>query len=170
MLMSAQAAGEIIARTSIIYIFLLVGFRLMGKRQLGNMNVFDMVVILIIANSVQNAMIGQDSSLLGGLLSAGTLLLLNYAMTELRSASEGFAHWLGGVPTLLVDEGEVCAANLRKEHMTEEDLLMALREHGIEAIDKVCRAVLETDGTISVVPKAEPQVRPRRRVKIVRHT
>jgi uncharacterized membrane protein YcaP (DUF421 family) len=167
--MTFEAAGDIVARTSIIYIFLFLGFRLMGKRQMGQMNVFDMVVILIIANAVQNAMIGADNSLVGGLLSAFTLFALNFAVTELRASSPLVARWIGGVPTLLVDEGEVVPENLKKEHLTEEEVLMALREHGIESIDKVCRAVLETDGTISVVPKAEPQVRPRRRVRILKH-
>ncbi|MDB5099014.1 MAG: putative rane protein [Cyanobacteria bacterium RYN_339] len=167
--MTFEGAGDIIARTSIIYICLLGGFRLMGKRQMGQMNVFDMVVILIIANAVQNAMIGQDSSLAGGLLSAFTLFALNFCLTELRAQSPVVARWIGGVPTLLVDEGEICVDNLKREHLTEEEVLMALREHGIESFDKVCRAVLETDGSISVVPKAEPQIRPRRRVKIMRH-
>lgn len=167
--MTWEVASDIVARTSIIYLFLFLGFRLMGKRQMGQMNVFDMVVVLIIANAVQNAMIGPDNSLLGGLISALTLFALNFAVTELRASSPLVARWVGGVPTLLVDGGKVLAENLGREHLTEEEVLMALREHGIESLDKVWRAVLETDGTISVVPKAEPQVHPRRHVRILKH-
>lgn len=161
--------GDIIARTSIIYIFLLVAFRLAGKRQMGNMTVFDFVVVLVIANGVQNAMIGQDSSLEGGFVSAGTLFALNYVLNHLRCRSRLVARWVGGLPTTLIEDGEYRQENLLREHLTEDEVMMALREHGIDTVAQVSRAVLETDGSISVLPAPLKHVRPKRQVRVLKH-
>jgi uncharacterized membrane protein YcaP (DUF421 family) len=162
--------GDIIARTSIIYAFLLVGFRLSGKRQMGQMTVFDFVVILIVANGVQNAMIGQDTSLVGGLVSAGTLFSLNYVVNELRCRSRFVARWVGGVPTTLIESGTYLHRNMLLEHITEEEIMMALREHGIGEVSGVEKAVLETDGTISVLAVHKGSHKPPRKVRVIKHT
>jgi uncharacterized membrane protein YcaP (DUF421 family) len=162
--------GDIIARTSIIYAFLLVGFRLSGKRQMGQMTVFDFVVILIVANGVQNAMLGQDTSLVGGLVSAGTLFSLNYVVNELRCRSRFVARWVGGVPTTLIESGTYLHRNMLLEHITEEEIMMALREHGIGEVSGVEKAVLETDGTISVLAVHKGSHKPPRKVRVIKHT
>lgn len=164
-----DAFGDIIGRTAIIYLFLLVGFRLSGKRQMGQMTLFDFVVILIVANGVQNAMIGQDTSLAGGLVSATTLFAMNYVVNNLRCRSPLVARWVGGFPTTLIESGEFQRENMLREHITEEEILMALREHGIDTVTGVSKAVLETDGTISVLPRPNPTVRPRRHVRVLKH-
>jgi len=142
----------IAGRTAVVYVAILVGLRLAGKRELGQMTVFDLVVLLLLANSVQNAMVGQDNSLLGGLIAAFLLLVLNFL---LRRAME---HWprleeiLEGTPTVLVLQGKVIESSLRREGVDEELLQQALREHGVADLADVDLAVLEVDGSISVVP------------------
>jgi uncharacterized membrane protein YcaP (DUF421 family) len=143
---------EIILRTALIYIAILVGLRLAGKREIGQMNVFDLVVLLLIANAVQNAMVGPDTSLTGGLLAALVLLVLNYLVAILRLRWSGLRRLVEGTPTLLILHGEVLRANLRHEGLDDETLAAALREHGVIDPDSVEMAVLETDGSISVVP------------------
>jgi uncharacterized membrane protein YcaP (DUF421 family) len=113
------------------------------------MTVFDLVVLLLLANAVQNAMVGPDSSLLGGILAAGVLLVLNAGLhwPRLRRLAEG-------TPTLLVLRGEVILEHLRREGLDQETLEAALREHGVARLENVEMAVLEIDGSISVVPAA----------------
>ena len=159
--------AAIIARTSIIYLCLLVGFRLTGKRQMGQMTLFDFVVVILVSNAVQNGMLGPDTSLSGALVSAATLFGLNYVMNVLRARSRLVARWVGGVPTTLIDAGRFCSAAMDREHVTEDEVMMALREHGIDDVAQVNRAILELDGTISVLPMGG--ARPKRRVRVLRH-
>ena len=108
------SAIGISARTLIIYLVILAGLRLSGKREIGQMTVFDLVVLLLIANAVQNAMVGPDTSLLGGILAALVLLLVNAAVARLRLTWPGLRHLVEGTPTLLVLHGEVIFAHMRR--------------------------------------------------------
>ena len=146
------AALGIIIRTIVVYIVILVGLRLSGKREIGQMTVFDLVVLLLIANAVQNAMVGPDTSLIGGVLAAAVLLGANALVARLRLRWPRLRRWVEGTPTLLVLHGEMIPAHMRREEIDEETLLEALREHGVGEISGVEMAVLEIDGSISVVP------------------
>jgi len=147
-------AAEIALRTAVVYVALLVGLRVAGKRELGQMTVFDLVVLLVIANAVQNAMVGDDTSLTGGLIAAATLLVLNGVVLQLGMRSRWLRERLRGTPTLLVHDGKVIARHLRQEGLGEEEVMQALREHGIADAASVKSAVLEVDGTISVITDA----------------
>lgn len=150
---SPMGALIIAGKTAVIYVFLLVGLRLLGKRELGQMTVYDLVLIIVLANSVQNAMVGNDNTLLGGIVAACTLLVMNRLFTLVLLANPTIEHFTVGVPVLLVRDSHFLWGNMRKEGITSELVMAALREHGIGALDDVQMAVLEVDGTISVVPK-----------------
>ena len=155
LLASPGQIGLIVLRTVVVYVFILVGFRLTGKRDLGQLAPFDFALILLIANSVQNAMVGPDSSLVGGLVAAGVLLLVNHLLGRVASHSRLFERALQGRAKLLVYRGTLYPEAMAAERITHDDLLQALREHGCPAV-KACRlAVLEVDGTISVVFEPE---------------
>jgi len=155
MLQTGAPIIEIIARTALVYIALLLGLRMAGKREIGQMTIFDLVVLLLLANAVQNAMVGADSSLTGGLVAALTLLLLNWTVARLRLRIPWLRHWVDGSPTLLVLHGEVIERNLNREGIDVETLAAALREHGLGDIKEVEMAVLEIDGSISIIPTNE---------------
>lgn len=155
----------IVLRCFIVYLFLLVALRLTGKRQLGQFTPFDFAILLIVANAVQNAMIGPDTSLVGGLIGASTLFALNFALAALSYRFNLFGRELQGEPTLLVNDGHMISVNLRRERIDPDDVLMAMREHGVTDLGKVKQAVLETDGTISIVGSDAPTTRTRRRVR-----
>jgi uncharacterized membrane protein YcaP (DUF421 family) len=137
----------------------------MGKREIGQMTVFDLVVILLIANAVQNAMVGTDSSLQGGILAAAVLLVVNRLVALLSLRSGRFGRLVEGTPTVLVQEGEFVEPHLRKEGVDKEELEMAAREHGMDSIKDVKLAVLEVDGSISIVPEGQTVHRVRRHVR-----
>ncbi len=141
--------GGIALRTGAIYFVVLVGVRLSGKREVGQMTPFDLTLLLLISNSVQNAMTGPDTSLLGGVVAAATLLLVNYLVGELSGVNRHFRKVVEGQPSLLVHDGEVINAHMAKEHVSMDDLERALREHGIANAKDVALAVLEVDGSIS---------------------
>ena len=158
-------AWNIILRTVAVYLVILVGLRLAGKREIGQMTVFDLVVLLLIANAVQNAMVGPDTSLLGGVLAATVLLLLNAIVARLDLRWPRLRRLVEGSPTLLVLHGEVMADHLRREGLDQEILEAALREHGVADLGQVEMAVLEVDGSISVVPSGAPTKRVKRPLK-----
>jgi uncharacterized membrane protein YcaP (DUF421 family) len=143
---------QIVVRTVAVYLVVLVGLRIFGKRQLGQMSIGDLVMILLIANAVQNAMVGADTSLGGGLVAAGTLLVLNLVVVRAISRSHLGERLFQGEPTLLVKDGEYLPRNIRHEGLATEEVDMAIREHGIADTSGVRVAYLEPDGTISVVP------------------
>jgi len=155
----------IILRCTIVYILLLVALRLTGKRQLGQFTPFDFAVLLVVSNAVQNAMIGPDTSLLGGLIGAATLFALNYAFSVLAARFGWLGHELLGNPTVLVNDGHIITENLNREHVNMDDVMMAMREHGVENLSVVKHAILETDGTISIVSEDTPTIRTKRRVR-----
>lgn len=162
----------IMLRTAIVFVAVLAGLRVFGKRELGQLSTFDLVLLLLIANTVQNAMTGPDTSLDGGLIAATVLLALNFGLSELVSRSRLVEREVVGVPTVLITNGTVNAAALRREDLTNEELRAALREHGVEHERDVALAVLETDGSISVITKSDGAVGtiddPKMRAKRVR--
>jgi uncharacterized membrane protein YcaP (DUF421 family) len=155
----------IVLRTLVVYVVLLAALRLSGKRALGQMTPFDLVVLLIISNAVQNAMVGPDTSLNGGLLAAVALLVVDRGVDYLALRSGRVRSTVIGSPTLLVYNGQVIMDHLNKEGLTESEVLQALREHGVDDLVAVKSAVLEIDGTISVIPRDAPSTHTRRRIR-----
>ena len=145
----AHILAEIVLRTAVIYLVVLIGVRLSGKREVGQMTPFDLTLLLLISNSVQNAMTGPDNSLIGGVIAAATLLIMNYGVAELAGANRRFRKFVEGQPSLLVHDGQVISSHMAKEHVSMDELERAMREHGINSYHEVALAVLEVDGTIS---------------------
>jgi uncharacterized membrane protein YcaP (DUF421 family) len=164
-----STALEIMFRTVAVYLVILVGLRLSGKREIGQMAVFDLVLLLLIANAVQNAMVGPDTSLVGGILAAVVLLVVNTLVARLRLRWPRMRRWVEGTPTLLVLHGKVIDEHLRREGIDDESLLAALREHGVAELSGVEMAVLEIDGSISVVPVGEITTHLKKPMKFLRH-
>jgi len=159
---------QIVVRTVVVYLVVLVGLRIFGKRQLGQMSIGDLVMILLIANAVQNAMVGTDTSLAGGLVAAATLLILNLVVVRAISRSHLGERLFQGEPTLLVKDGDYLSRNIRHEGLATEEVAMAIREHGIADATGVRVAYLEPDGTISVVPVDAQVLHSTRKVKRIR--
>lgn len=151
MLTNPHTLIEICARTFTVYLVVLIGVRLTGKREVGQMTPFDLTLLLLLSNSVQNAMTGPDNSLAGGVVAAVTLLLLNYFIAEGAGVNRKFRRFVQGQPALLVHDGQMVPAHMAKEHVTSDELNRALREHGIGSLDQVALAVLEVDGSISIL-------------------
>ncbi len=141
--------AAIVLRTFVIYLVVLLGVRLSGKREVGQMTPFDLTLLLLISNSVQNAMTGPDNSLIGGIAAAMTLLLMNYVIAELSGANRRFRKFVQGQPSLLIHDGQVITAHMAKEHVSMDELERALRERGISSYHEVALGVLEVDGSIS---------------------
>jgi uncharacterized membrane protein YcaP (DUF421 family) len=162
---SARVLVEIVLRTASIYMVILIGVRLSGKREVGQMTPFDLTLLLLLSNAVQNAMTGPDTSLWGGVVAAGTLLLMNYLIAEVSGVNRRFRRFVQGSPTLLIHNGQMLPAHLAREHLTVDEVERALREHGICSVKDVSLAVLEVDGSISclkhddIVPGHEPHRR-----------
>ena len=168
----APDAGELLTvagRAAIVYIAILIGLRLMGKRELGQMTVFDLVVVLLLANAVQNAMVGADTSVQGGLVAAFVLLAMNRVVAAARLHSGVWGRLLEGSPTVLVQEGQILDAAVRKEGLERAQVEMAMREHGVASVEDVQLAVMETDGSISIVPRGSRMIRTRKHVRQIRH-
>lgn len=142
-------------RSVVVYLFILLAFRFTGKRQVGQLTPFDLVVLLIISNVVQNAVIGPDNSLGGGLIGAVVILALNWAFVEITYRWKGARRWLEAQPTLLIHNGRILHQNLQRERLTPDDLYAALRRNGVADPTKVRFAVLEETGTISVVVRPD---------------
>jgi uncharacterized membrane protein YcaP (DUF421 family) len=155
MMLPGISIAEKVLRPILVYLFLIVGFRLAGKRELAQLNPFDLVVLLTISNTVQNAIIGNDNSLLGGLVGAATLLLANWLVVRWTFNHPRVERLIEGMPTVLVDRGVVNHAALAKELVTLDELQTAARRHGLLSLDDAERVVLETGGPITFVPKAE---------------
>lgn len=146
---------QIVLRTGVIYLLVLIGVRLSGKREVGQMTPFDLTLLLLLSNSVQNAMTGPDTSLIGGAVAACTLLILNYLVADLSGANRRFRRLIQGEPSLLIHDGKTIESHMVREHVSMDELHRALREHGINSCDQVALAVLEVDGSISCLKYAE---------------
>ena len=161
---------DVALRTSIVYLALLVGLRLTGPRQLGQMSTFDLVLLLIIANAVQNAMVGPDTSLAGGLVAAGVLIAWHRVIDWWKFRNRRLSRLLAGEGIMLIHNGKILAEHCARAGITRDELLQALREHGVARLDDVMLAVLEPDGAISVVRYDDIKAgdRPHRRIRAIR--
>jgi uncharacterized membrane protein YcaP (DUF421 family) len=160
---------EIILRTVTVYLFIIAALRLFGKTELAQLSVFDLVFILLLSNSVQNAMVGPDSSLPGGILAAGSLFILNFLIKRILYKHKGLSDFLQGEPVVLISNGKLIKKNLDKVRITHEELDAAIREHGVDVVENVDLAVLEMDGNISILSDnfKKHSVRKRRAHKII---
>ena len=149
----------IAARSAIVLVVLTVGLRVLGKRQSGQMNIYDAALILLIANAVQNAMTHGDGHLIVGFASVGGLLIVGRVLTTAFVRLPKLQEHLVGTPTVLVTDGHLSVQNMKRERVTKEQLYTALREHSIKDFSEVKLAILEVNGTISVVGKEEPSQR-----------
>ncbi len=146
---TAHAALEIALRTGVIYLVVLIGVRLSGKREVGQMTPFDLTLLLLLSNSVQNAMTGPDTSLMGGIIAACTLLVINYGVGYFSGRNRKVRRFVEGEATVLVRDGVVMQSHMDDERVSTDELQRALREHGISSLHDVALAVLEVDGSIS---------------------
>ncbi len=142
---------EIIIRSVCIYLFILIAIRLFGKKEFSQLSIIDLVFILLISNSVQNAMVGPDVSLVGGLVAAGSLFLTNYLLKLLIYRSRTLDKFFQGEPIVLIHEGKVIEKNTRKQQISMDALELAVREHGVSKIEDVDLALLEVDGSITIL-------------------
>ncbi len=134
-----------------VYVFIIVAIRLFGKKELAQLSIIDLVFILLISNAVQNAMVGSDSSLSGGLVAASTLFIANYALKFLLYRFPKLGNLLQGTEILLIYKGQLNKSNMDRARITYEEILEAVREHGVAEIREVDLAVLEIDGNISII-------------------
>lgn len=148
----AISPASLVLRTIGVYVAMLLGFRVFGKRELGQATIFDVAMVLLIANAVQNAMIGSDTSLVGGLIVATVLLALNALVAYLQVHDRWFRHVLEGRPTVLISNGHWYDRALRAEGLDRGEVYASMRESGIVQADRVRLAVLEANGQITVVP------------------
>ena len=147
---------EFLLRGVVVYLFLLVFLRLSGKRQTGQYAPFDLVLLLILSNAVQNSMNAGDNSLIGGLISAVTLISCHVALAQLTFRYPRLARLVDGKPQVLVNQGQADKALMRRELRTHEDLEAALRAGGCLGVHDVERATIEVNGQITVVLRPKP--------------
>lgn len=143
--------ADIAFRSSAVYIFMIVAFRLFGKRELSQLSIGDLVLIVLISNAVQNAMVGENTTLSGGITAAFVLFALNAIFSFLVYKFKGFRSFVQTAPIQLIYNGKINTKNLENVLMSEDELMEALREHGVNDVHNVSLAMLETDGNISVI-------------------
>jgi uncharacterized membrane protein YcaP (DUF421 family) len=144
---------EFVLRGVLVYFFLLILLRLTGKRQVGQLAPFDLILLLVLSNAIQNAMTGGDNSVLGGFISAATLVLLNYGVSTLTYRSRWLEGIVEGRPVILIHDGKINDKSLSKVQLTHHELMAALRAAGCANPEKVLAATLENTGCITVVQK-----------------
>jgi uncharacterized membrane protein YcaP (DUF421 family) len=147
--------AEKILRPILVYAFLVVGLRLAGKRELAQLNPFDLVVLLTISNTVQNAIIGNDNSVLGGVIGAATLLLVNYLVVRWTFRHPRMERLVEGVSTVLIERGVIQQDGLERELVSTTELATAARRQGYLSLDDVERATLEPGGSLTFEPRAD---------------
>jgi uncharacterized membrane protein YcaP (DUF421 family) len=147
---------EFIVRSAAVYLFLIIILRVTGKRQIGQMAPFDLVLLLVLSNAVQNSMTGGDNSLVGGLVSAGTLIAVNSAVAALTFRSKTLEGLVEGRPEVLIHNGKLFEEVMKRERLTHHELNAALRAAGCLSVEEVHYAMIENNGQISVVPKKGP--------------
>ena len=149
--------AEKVLRPVIVYLFLVVFLRVFGKRELAQLNPFDLVVLLSLSNTVQNAMIGNDNSVTGGLVGAFSLMLVNYLVVRFLFKHRRLDQVVEGKPTVLIQGGRVLRRALAKELLTESELETVLHRQGFGRLDEVQRCTLEPGGTFSIEGKSPPR-------------
>jgi uncharacterized membrane protein YcaP (DUF421 family) len=142
--------AEKLLRPVFVYLVLVVLLRIFGKRELAQLNPFDLVVLLSLSNTVQNAIIGDDNSVTGGVIGAFSLLTINWLVVRLLFRSKGLTHALEGSSTVLIQNGEIDERALEQESLTREELLSVIHKQGFEDFDQVSRCELEPNGTFYV--------------------
>jgi uncharacterized membrane protein YcaP (DUF421 family) len=142
---------EICLRAIAVYAFIIIAIRIFGKKELAQLSVIDLVFILLISNAVQNAMVGPDTSLAGGIVAALVLFIVNFLLKKVLFTNEKLSHLLQGQAILLIYNGKVQSENMHHAEITLFELEAAVREHGVKDIQNVDLAMLEVDGNISVV-------------------
>jgi len=142
---------QIILSSIVVYLFVIIAIRFFGKKELSQLSVIDLVFVLLISNSVQNAMVGSDSTLLGGLVAACSLFVTNYIFKQFIYRFPKFSKFIQGESVLLIFNGKPNRENIAKSMLTMDELMEAIREHGVSNIEDVDLAVLEVDGNISVL-------------------
>ena len=149
--------AEKMLRPAVVYLFLVVLLRIFGKRELAQLNPFDLVVLLSLSNTVQNAIIGNDNSLTGGLVGAFTLLGLNYLVVRFLFRHRRLDQLLEGSPTVLIEHGHIVKKNLARELLSRSELMTVLHRQGFYALDEIDQCVLEPGGTFAIKRKEPPR-------------
>ncbi len=157
----------IMLSSACVYVFIVAAIRIFGKKEFAQLSVVDLVFVLLISNAVQNAMVGSDTSLTGGLVAATTLFAVNALLKYMTFRFPGLRTIISGEPKILIYHGKVNESNLRSEHISINELLETIHEHGSRSIQDVDLAVLETDGNISILSGdfQKRSIKPRKRRK-----
>jgi uncharacterized membrane protein YcaP (DUF421 family) len=145
--------AEKILRPIIVYIFLIIGLRLSGKRELAQLNPFDLIVLLTLSNTVQNAIIGNDNSVSGGLIGAAALLAVNYLVVRFLYDHRKIDQLVEGSADILIEDGKVHEQKLKRELITKEELAAAARKQGFDSLSEVRQCVLEPGGTLTFIAR-----------------
>ena len=153
MFVLALPVAEKILRPIVVYFFLVIGLRLAGKRELAQLNPFDLVVLLTLSNTVQNAIIGDDNSVTGGIIGAATLLLVNYLVVRFLYQHGKLDRIVEGDATVLIENGKILKRSLAKEVLTREELVAAAHKQGFGSLEEIDRATLDPSGAICFVGK-----------------
>ena len=146
---------DVVIRSLCVYLFMVVAIRLFGKNQLSQLNAGDVVLLLLISNAVQNAMVGPDTSLQGGLTAALVLFAANFILKRLMFRSPSFKTFMEEDPVILIKDGVIIQEALDSVKITKDELEESIREHGVDGIGKVKLSILEVDGNISVISEDE---------------
>lgn len=144
---------EFVLRGFIIYTFLIVILRATGKRQIGQMSPFDLVLLLVLSNAVQNSMNGGDNSVTGGIILSITLVTANWITGKITFSSKKAERLIEGIPQILVHDGKVYEQALSDAQLTRHELMSAIRSEGYTDLNEIRAVILENDGSISVIPK-----------------
>src|SRR6202035_4738325 len=153
MFVLALPVTEKILRPIVVYLFLVIGLRLAGKRELAQLNPFDLIVLLTLSNTVQNAIIGNDNSVTGGIIGAASLLAVNYLVVRFLYDHRKLEQIVEGSPDVLIEDGKVHEHKLKRELITKEELAAAARKQGFDSLSEVRQCVLEPGGTLTFVAK-----------------
>lgn len=154
-------------RSLVVYAALMAALRLFGKREIGQFTIYDLVFVLLVANALQPAMTGPDTSLAGGVVIVVALVLFNYGVGRL-DRFRFFHRLLEPEPTIIIKDGRYLRARMQREGVNQAECEMAIREHGVDDVGDVRLGVLESDGTISIVPADSRVIKGRHRVRFVR--
>ncbi|KRD10046.1 hypothetical protein ASE21_10005 [Flavobacterium sp. Root901] len=150
---------DIVLRSIAVYFFMTIALRIFGKKELSQLNTADVILILLISNSVQNAMVGPDTSLIGGLVAAFVLFIINFIIKKLTRKYKVFGELLLDKPQILIHDGKLDFKALSRLDISDEELKEAMREHGIEFFKNVKLAMLEIDGTISIISEDQKNLK-----------
>ena len=142
---------EIAGRSVAVYLFMILAIKFFGKKELSQLSVIDLVFILLISNSVQNAMVGPSTTLEGGITAAASLFIINSILKQFLFRDKKVNQWIQGSPVMLVHDGKIIEDHLKNEKITHEELEAAIREHGVNSVSDVNLAILEVDGNISIL-------------------